>query len=112
VWSHPIERELWAASAAHIAVAAGPTGDSTVVRDFPIFPRLLGYGIQYIMDDFIRPEDRMMPEVYNKQVNWPRKYSRDVESYCRCVLARYEACSNVVGKPEWLGAAPALLEVP
>ena len=38
----------------------------------------------------------MMLKVYNKQVNWPEKYSRDEERYFRYVTARYQAYSNVV----------------
>ena len=38
----------------------------------------------------------MMLKVYNKQVNWPEKYSRDEERYFRYVASRYQAYSNVV----------------
>lgn len=38
----------------------------------------------------------IMLKVYNKQVNWPEKYSRDEERYFRYVVARYQAYSNVV----------------
>ncbi len=38
----------------------------------------------------------MMLKVYNKQVNWPKPYSRDEERYFRYVTARYQAYSNVV----------------
>jgi hypothetical protein len=38
----------------------------------------------------------IMLKVYNKQVNWPQKYSRDEERFFRYVTARYQAYSNVV----------------
>ena len=38
----------------------------------------------------------IMLKVYNKQVNWPKPYSRDEERYFRYVVARYQAYSNVV----------------
>ena len=38
----------------------------------------------------------IMLKVYNKQVNWPKPYSRDEERYFRYVTARYQAYSNVV----------------
>lgn len=38
----------------------------------------------------------LMLKVYNKQVNWPAKYSRDEDRYFRYVTARYQAYSNVV----------------
>lgn len=38
----------------------------------------------------------LMLKVYNKQVNWPERGSRDEERYFRYVTARYQGYSNVV----------------
>jgi len=38
----------------------------------------------------------IMLKVYNKQVNWPKPYSREEERYFRYVVARYQTYSNVV----------------
>jgi hypothetical protein len=38
----------------------------------------------------------IMLKVYNKQVNWPAKGSRDEERYFRYVVARYQAYPNLV----------------